>query len=98
MALVTLNQWAIRQCELRADVDSNMRIAFAWLYSAESGDYGHNGGTGGFSSYCFFNPKGNYAGIFLVNATLGNGASIADLLGQHISQRFAGKPAISLAE
>lgn len=90
---------AIRfQQELRADVSPGMRIALAWLWQAESGNYWHNGGTGGFSSYAFFNPKGDYAAVVLFNTTLGPNGSFADRLGEHISERLAGKPAISLAK
>jgi hypothetical protein len=84
--------------ELRNDAGPNMRIGFAWLYETETGTYWHNGGTGGYSSYAFFNPKGNYAGIVLVNITAAPGGSLADSLGEHISQRFGGKPALSLGD
>jgi len=94
----TLSSALVQSHELRTDAGPGMRIGFAWLYITETGEYWHNGGTGGYSSYCFFNPKQNYAAVVLVNKTLGPSGSIADLLGQHISQRFAGKPAISLAD
>jgi len=87
-----------RQHELRADAMPGMRIALAWLYETDSGNYWHNGGTGGYSSYAFFNPKGDYAAVVLFNTTLGPNGSFADRLGEHISQRLAGKPAISLAK
>ena len=84
---------ALAQChELRADALPGMRIALAWLYVADTGSYWHNGGTGGYSSFAFFNPKADYAVVVLMN-TSGN---FADRLGQHIAQRLAGKPAISL--
>lgn len=73
------------------------QIAFAWLYLPEDGDYWHNGGTGGYTAYAFFNPRGDYAGIVLVNVGPDPRGSFADLLGRHISQRFAGKPAVSLS-
>ncbi len=82
--------------ELRADAGP-LRIAFAWLYNPETGDYWHDGGTGGYSSYAFFNPKGDYAAVVLLNTTTGQRGSFADELGQHISERFAGKPALSLS-
>ena len=85
-----------RQHELRADAFPGTRIALAWLFESETGNYWHNGATGGYSSYAFFNPKGDYAAVVLLNATLGNQGSFADRLGQHIAQRLAGKPAISL--
>lgn len=84
--------------QLRADSLPGMRIALAWLYQPDTGNYWHNGATGGYSSYGFFNPKGDYAAIVLVNATIGGNGSFADRLGEHIGERLAGKPAISLAD
>ncbi|MGA2672637.1 MAG: serine hydrolase domain-containing protein [Terracidiphilus sp.] len=81
-----------QQHELRADAFPGTRIALAWLFESETGNYWHNGATGGYSSYAFFNPKGDYAAVVLLNTSAG----FADRLGQHISQRLAGKPAISL--
>jgi CubicO group peptidase (beta-lactamase class C family) len=91
---------AIRnQHELRADAGPGMKIALAWLYDTDTGTYWHNGGTGGFSSYAFFNPQGDYAAVVLLNTTIGGpGGSFADRVGQHISERLAGKPAIALAK
>jgi serine-type D-Ala-D-Ala carboxypeptidase/endopeptidase len=97
-AATTLAAAIRQQHELRADAFPGTRIALAWLFESESGNYWHNGGTGGYSSYAFFNPKGDYAAVVLLNTTLGTTGSFADRLGQHISQRLAGKPAISLAE
>jgi CubicO group peptidase (beta-lactamase class C family) len=97
-AASTLSAALNQQHELRADAAPGTRIALAWLFESESGNYWHNGATGGYSSYAFFNPKGDYAAVVLLNTTLGNTGSFADRLGQHISQRLAGKPAISLAE
>lgn len=83
--------------QLRTEAGPSMQIAFAWLYDTATGTYWHNGGTGGFSSFAFFNPAGDYAGVVLVNTGPGNQGSFADLLGQHIEQRFAGQPAVSLS-
>jgi D-alanyl-D-alanine-carboxypeptidase/D-alanyl-D-alanine-endopeptidase len=93
----TLSAALIQSHQLRADAMPGTRIALAWLFLSETGDYWHNGATGGYSSYAFFNPKADYAAVVLFNTTLGNTGSFADRLGQHISQRLAGKPAISLA-
>jgi CubicO group peptidase (beta-lactamase class C family) len=93
----TLSAALVQQHELRADAMPGMRIGLAWLFDTESGRYWHNGATGGYSAYAFFNPKGDYAAVVLFNTTLGPEGSFADRLGQHISQRLAGKPAISLA-
>lgn len=84
--------------QLRADAGPGMRIAFAWLYQTETGTYWHDGGTGGYTAYAFFNPAGDYAGVVLFNTTLGPKGDFADLLGRHIAVRFAGKPAVSLAD
>jgi len=80
-----------------AEIWPGMRIALAWLYQTNTGNYWHNGATAGFSSYVFFNPEGDYAGVVLLNASAGVDDSFVDRLGQHISQRFGGRPAISLA-
>ncbi|MGB6691636.1 MAG: serine hydrolase domain-containing protein [Terracidiphilus sp.] len=84
--------------QLRADASPGMRIGFAWLYKTDSGNYWHNGATGGYSAYGFFNPTGDYAAVVLVNMSIGEKGSFADRLGEHISERLAGKPAISLGD
>lgn len=85
--------------ELRADAGPNTRIAFAWHYNTQLQDYWHDGGTGGYSSFAFFNLRGGYAGVVLVNRAVNMlGANLADVLGEHISQRFAGLPAVSITE
>ena len=92
----TLAAALTRQHELRADVGPGVRIALAWMFDTETGNYWHNGATGGYSAYAFFNPKQDYAAVVLLNTTVGPNGSFADRLGQHIGQRLAGKPAISL--
>ena len=89
----TLPKALTQSHELRADAPPGMRIALAWLYVPDTGSYWHNGGTGGYSSFAFFNPKADYAVVVLMNTS----ATFADRLGQHIAQRLAGKPAISLS-
>jgi CubicO group peptidase (beta-lactamase class C family) len=78
--------------KLRADLAESYWIALAWFYSVDNGTYWHNGATGAYSSYAFFHPKADYAAIVLVNQAAG----LATLLGEHVRQRFAGEPAISL--
>jgi CubicO group peptidase (beta-lactamase class C family) len=80
--------------ELRADAGPGMHIGLAWLNVDKGGYYWHNGGTGGFSSYAFFDPKNDCAGIVLFNTTVGD--SFADLLGTHVRQRLVGEAAVSL--
>jgi serine-type D-Ala-D-Ala carboxypeptidase/endopeptidase len=82
--------------ELRADALPGMQIAFAWLFVSASGSYWHNGATGGYSSFAFFNPKGDYAGVVLMNTTISATGSFADLVAQHVAERLTGKPAVSL--
>jgi CubicO group peptidase (beta-lactamase class C family) len=92
----TLNAALAMQHQLRADSLPGMKIGLAWLFDTANGEYWHNGGTGGFSSYAFFNPHGDYAAVVLLNTTLGRNGSYADRLGKHISERMAGKAAVSL--
>jgi D-alanyl-D-alanine-carboxypeptidase/D-alanyl-D-alanine-endopeptidase len=82
--------------EPRADAEPGIRIAFAWIYNPATGSYWHDGATGGYSSLAFFNPKGDYAAVVLMNTTISANGNFADLLRQHIGQRLAGQPSISL--
>ena len=77
---------------LRADAMAGMRIALAWLYAPVTGGYWHDGETAGYSSLAAFNPKADHAVVVLVNTA----GDFAHRLGEHISERLAGKPAISL--
>jgi CubicO group peptidase (beta-lactamase class C family) len=83
--------------ELRADAMPSMKVGLAWLFKTKEGIFWHNGATGGYSSYAFFNPKEDYAAVVLFNTTIG-GSFDADRLGEHIAQRLRGDPAISLGE
>jgi len=94
----TLSKALVASHELRDDAFPGQRIALAWHYDPVTGNYWHNGATGGYSSYAFFNPKGDYAAVVLLNATVGNNGSFADRIGEHIRERLAGKAAISLAK
>ena len=71
------------------------RIALAWYHNAADGTWSHAGAMRGFTSYAFFHPKGDYAAVVLLN----NGpdaVGLAGLMGEHIRQRLAGEPAVSL--
>lgn len=94
---VTLSAALVQSHQLRADVSPGRHIALAWLYDTDTGNYWHNGATGGYSSYAFFNPKGDYAVVVLLNTAPGGVGSFADRIGEHIGQRLTGKAAISLA-
>ena len=80
----------------QGELTQGMRIALGWLYQPETGNYWHNGATAAYSSYAFFNPAGDYAAVVLLNGSPGVNGSFVELLGRHISQRLAGRPAISL--
>jgi CubicO group peptidase (beta-lactamase class C family) len=92
----TLTAALAMQHQLRADSLPGMKIGLAWFYDTANGNWWHNGGTGGYSSYAFFNPQGDYAAVVLLNTTLGRNGSFADRVGEHISERMAGKAAVSL--
>lgn len=88
---------AIRQThELRSDAGPGSKIGLAWMYKADEGVYWHNGATGGYSSFAFFNPKADYAVVVLMNTSIGSKGSFADELGGHIAARLEGVPALSL--
>jgi CubicO group peptidase (beta-lactamase class C family) len=93
----TLAAALVQSQQLRADA-GNMKIAFAWFYNPQTKEYWHNGATGGYSSYAFFSPQGDYAGVVLLNRTADARGSLADLIGQHIAQRFAGLPAVAYSD
>lgn len=78
--------------ELRDDISDGMRIGLSWIYDPRKGIYWHNGAVSGYTSYSFFHPKGDYAAVVLQN----NRGFLTGLLADHIRQRFAGEPAVSL--
>jgi D-alanyl-D-alanine-carboxypeptidase/D-alanyl-D-alanine-endopeptidase len=82
--------------ELRGDSNPGMQIGFGWLFITVTGTYWHDGSTGGYSSFAFFNPKGDYAGVILMNTSISATEKYPDLLFLHIEQRLTGKPAVSL--
>lgn len=81
--------------KIRADVAGGSNIALNWFHIETTDSYWHNGGTGGYTSYALFNPGDDYALIVLFN-TAGDKDTFADKLGQHVAQRLAGQPAVSL--
>jgi CubicO group peptidase (beta-lactamase class C family) len=81
---------------IHAEVPPGSSIALNWFHIEATDSYWHNGGTGGYSSYALFSPGDDYALIVLFN-TAGDKDTFADKLGQHIAQRLAGQPAVSLS-
>lgn len=95
-AAKTIAPAIVQSHELHADSFGGQKVALGWLFDPQSGNFWHNGATGGYSGYAFFNPRGDYAAVVLLNTTIGERGSFADRIGEHISERLAGKPAISL--
>ena len=81
--------------QLRAPAARGLQIALAWMYSVDTNCYLHDGGTAGFISYVFFNPLADSAAVVLLNSGPNRLLSV-DVIGEHIRQRLAGEPAISL--
>jgi CubicO group peptidase (beta-lactamase class C family) len=75
------------------DIGHGTHTALNW--AVESGTFGHNGATGGYSANAMFNPEKDFAIVVLSNTSVAY-RSFADLLAQHIIQRLTGKPAASL--
>ena len=84
----TVAQAVELQHELRADMDS-AKIAINWMFDPRDANYDHGGGTGGFTSYAFFNAKDDVAGVVLVNRASG----LAESLGVQIAELLEGLPA-----
>jgi CubicO group peptidase (beta-lactamase class C family) len=79
---------------VQADITEDLRIALGWIRDSRTGAYWHNGGTGGYSSYAFFQPEQDRAAVVLLNQ---NALTLlADSIGDRLRQRMAGEPAISL--
>jgi CubicO group peptidase (beta-lactamase class C family) len=90
---------ALEMChELRADSLPGMKVGLAWINVTKTGNFWHNGGTGGYSSYALFSPDEDFALVVLYNTTLGANGSFADRLGEHLEERLSGKAALVLGE
>jgi len=70
-------------------------IGLAWWHDARQGIWWHDGAMRGFTSSAFFDPKGDYAAVILLNHGP-DPAGLAGLLREYIRQRLTGEPAISL--
>ncbi len=95
-AAATLAQAIALSHEPRDVAMTGMHIAYAWMIEDATGTYWHDGATGGYSSFAFFNPRDDFAAVVLVNVAADSSGSLADRLGQHVAQRLEGRPAISL--
>jgi hypothetical protein len=86
---------AIRQTQqLRAGVIQGGKIGLSWLFDPKRGFYWHNGSISAYTSYAFFDSKNDYAGVVLFNEQ--SPVGFCDILGEHISERLAGTPAVWL--
>ena len=83
--------------KLRAEAAEGWSVALGWLYNRDLDLYWHNGATAGYTSSAFFSPKGDYAGIVLLNRGP-DSFGLFNVFGEHIRARLAGDPAISLRE
>lgn len=83
-----------RSQTLQADLRPNTKIAYAWIFNSTTGSYWHNGGTGGYTSFAFFNPQRRYAAVVLTNLAIGPQSMFADTLGDHVERRFSGQQVI----
>jgi serine-type D-Ala-D-Ala carboxypeptidase/endopeptidase len=79
----------------RADAGPGSKIAFAWMFNSKFA-YWHNGATGGYSSIAFFNPDEDFAAIVLLNTAISKRRTFEEMLAEHITERFMGRPATSL--
>lgn len=73
------------------------QMALAWFYEADSGTWQHNGATAGSSSDAFFGERTDCAAVVLMNNGPNRLSSLSPgMIGEHIRQRLAGEPALSL--
>lgn len=77
------------------DAGRGMHIALNWFRIDDSGEYWHNGATGGYSSFTLFDPEKDFAVIVLVNRSIDDG-TFADDIGKHVVARLLGKPAVTV--
>jgi CubicO group peptidase (beta-lactamase class C family) len=78
------------------DVTPGAKIVYAWFVDSETGSYVHEGGTGGYTAYAFFNPQQRYAAIVLTNLAVGPDGIFATWIGAHVQRRLAGKEGFKL--
>jgi D-alanyl-D-alanine-carboxypeptidase/D-alanyl-D-alanine-endopeptidase len=81
---------------LRVEAGEGTHIALNWFHRDLTGNYWHNGATGGYSALVAFNVDKDFAVVVLGNTSAGDD-TFTDKLGQHIVQRLTGLPAVSLS-
>lgn len=85
-----------RSQTLQSELGADAKIAYGWIFNPKTGSYWHNGGTGGYTSFAFFNPQRNYAAVVLTNLALGPQGMLADSLGDHVERRFSAQQVIKV--
>lgn len=81
---------------VQSEAGPGMHLALNWFRVDATGEYWHNGATGGFSSFALFDPEKDFAVIVLVNRSIEDG-TLADDIGKHVVARLLGKPAATIA-
>lgn len=92
----TLTAAIKRSQTLQHDVTPGAKIAYAWFVDSETGNFTHEGGTGGYTSYAFFNPQHRHAAVVLTNLAVGPDGMFANWIGTHVQRRLAGKEGYKL--
>ena len=87
---------AIRMTHVvHAEAFQGMHIALNWFRIDKDGSFWHGGGTGGYSAFALFNPERDFGIVVLCNTSYDRGG-LTDQLGELITQRLEGTPAIAL--
>jgi CubicO group peptidase (beta-lactamase class C family) len=73
------------QQQLRDQAGSG-KIAINWMFQTAEDNYNHDGATGGYTSYAFFNRKLDVGAIVLVNRS----SALADSLGAQVAELLEG--------
>ncbi|MGH9534246.1 MAG: serine hydrolase domain-containing protein [Terriglobales bacterium] len=79
----------------RAAGPPGMKVGLGWIYVPASGSYWHDGGTGGYSSFVFFNPRRGLAVVALANrGPIGSGRTpLPDVVVVNVGALLEGTPA-----
>jgi CubicO group peptidase (beta-lactamase class C family) len=81
---------------LRDHITEDQRIALAWEYNPDTGVYEKGGRTSGFTTFACFDPHRDFAAVVAVNAAAVT-FPFMEVVADHVRQRLAGEPALSLA-
>jgi len=93
----TLSDALASSHRVHSSMDAHTRLALAWWFHPESGEFEHPGSLLAFTADAFFRPADEVAAVVLSNVGPG-GALSAEAVGEHIRARLTGKPAVSLAD